>query len=518
MDPDFLELLRNPAVYPEQPDTVEIVQTHLSVVCLAGGVAYKLKKPIRLPFADFSSVERRKYYCGEELMLNRRLCPDVYLEVAALRRLSDGRLSFGPEAGGEIIDHAVKMRRLPADRMLDRMLETGEVSDGDIRRIAERVVAFHRDAGRGESVNDWGSPDKLAGFALANFDETRPVAGPVFPAALHAALEERTRRDFDRWLPVLRHRAAEGRVVDGHGDLHARNICLTDPPAIYDCIEFSPEFRCGDVATEHAFLVMDLRFRGHPGLASAYLDEVVSRSGDTGIRDLMPPLVRYRALVRAKVSAITAGETDFSQAARAGAAGTALRYLRLAAASAIEEDGPWWLMFCGLPGSGKSSVARALAAVGSWPVFSSDLIRKELAGIAPTDPLPTECYAPGFSRRTYDELRFRAVAGRAPVTILDANFRERAERDLTRRAAAETGARLAILLVDTDEETIVARLDHRSGDPASVSDADRAVYRKLRDQFEPPHDGEADRLIAVAGGSPPEAAGDAVLAALMASG
>jgi uncharacterized protein len=513
MDPERIEELRNPAIYPEHAESVEILQTHLSVVVLSGDRAYKFKKAIHLPFADFTSLEQRCGYCEEEVRLNRRLCPEIYEAVVALRYDGDGCLSIGET--GEIVDYAVKMRRLPQDRMMDVLLEQDAVSRSQIEAIARQVVAFHREARRGPDVDAWGDPEKLRGFALANFEETRGF----FPEGLHAALAARTERDFDRLLPELKARVAAGHVVDGHGDLHARNICLVDPPAIYDCIEFNPGFRCGDVATEHAFLVMDLRFRGHPELAGAYLETVVKESGDEGMKDVLPTLVRYRAMVRAKVSAILSGEKEIPDDERVASAEIASRYLRLAAASAIEEDGPWWLIFCGLPASGKSSVAEALceASGGAWPVLSSDRVRKELAGVAPTEPLPESFYSDEFSRRTYAELLERAKAATASrgVVILDANFRERRERSLARDAADAAGARLAILRVDADEAIVIERLASRKNDPTTVSDADRAVYEKLKARYVVPQEEEADRFIPVDGDLEPGAAVDGILAALL---
>ncbi len=524
MDPYRIESLRNPDVFPGEGAEVVLIQTHLSVVCVVGDFAWKLKKAISLPFANFSSLEKRKHFCEEELRLNRRLCLDIYLDVVPLRRDKDGALSFVPNAKGDIVDYAVHMKRLPADRMLDVRLENNAVTPADIESIARKMVVFHAEADRGEETRERGDPRKLREFALANFDETRERAGSgdaegLFPFGLHKSLEKRTRKDFERHLETLIERSESGHVIDGHGDLHARNICLTDPVAIYDCIEFEPGFRCGDVATEHAFLVMDLRFRGHSELAKAYLDAVVAGTGDAEMRALMPPLVRYRAMVRAKVSAIAAGEEELSADARQEAAETARRYLRLAACSAIEEDGPWWLMFCGLPASGKSSIAEALARAsgGAWAIFSSDRIRKELAGIDPTETLPQEYYEPAFSRKTYEELRRRAAdaTDRSRVVILDANFRGREERALTRDIARAAGARLALLRVDTDEDTIAARLDQRSRDPESESDADHAVYRKLAAAFERPESGEAERLLPVSGDTTADRAADQVLVELL---
>lgn len=512
MDPACIEQLRDPAIYPEQAESVEILQTHLSVVALSDDRAYKFKKAIHLPFADFTSLEQRRRFCEEELRLNRRLCPEIYEAVVALR-FDEGRLRIGDT--GEIVDFAVKMRRLPQDRMMDVLLERNAVGREQIESIALQMVAFHREAPRGPEVDAWGDPEKLRGFALANFTETRGF----FPEHLHVALAMRTERDFARLLPVLKARLASGHVVDGHGDLHARNICLIDPPAIYDCIEFNPGFRCGDVATEHAFLVMDLRFRGHPELARAYLGTVIGGGGDGEMNVVLPTLVRYRAMVRAKVSAILSGEKEIPDEERAASARISLLYLRLAAASAIEEDGPWWLIFCGLPASGKSSVAEALceASGGAWPVLSSDRVRKELAGVAPTEPLPESFYSGEFSRRTYAELleRAKAVTASHDVVILDANFRERRERAFAREAAKAAGARLAILRVDADEAIVIERLASRKSDPTSVSDADRVVYEKLKARYEMPQEEEADRLIFVDGDLEPGAAVDGVLAALL---
>lgn len=512
MDPARIERLRDPAIYPEGVESVEILQTHLSVVVLSGDRAYKFKKAIHLPFADFTSLEQRRHFCEEELRLNRRLCAEIYEAVVELR-FDEGRLSIGDT--GEIVDFAVKMRRLPQDRMMDVLLEQNAVGRQQIEAIALQVVAFHRESTRGSEVDAWGDPEKLRDFALANFVETRGF----FPERLHAALESRTERDFARLLPVLKGRVADGHVVDGHGDLHARNICLVDPPAIYDCIEFNPGFRCGDVATEHAFLVMDLRFRGHPELAFVYLETVIRESGDEGMKGILPTLVRYRAMVRAKVSAILSGEKEIRGDERAASAEIASRYLRLAAASAIEEDGPWWLIFCGLPASGKSSVAEALreASGGAWPVLSSDRVRKELAGVAPNEPLSESFYSDEFSHRTYTELleRAKAATDSRAVVILDANFRERRERSLARESARAAEARLAILRVDADEAIVIERLASRKQDPTSVSDADRAVYEKLKARYEVPQEEEADQLIPVNGDLEPGAAVDGILAALL---
>ena len=265
---------------------------------------------------------------------------------------------------------------------------------------------------------------------------------------------------------------------------------MTDPPAIYDCIEFNPAFRCADVATEHAFLVMDLRFRGHAELAEVYLEAVIEASGDADIRRLMPMLVRYRAMIRAKVSALAADEQEIPEKERRESAETARRYVRLAGASAVEDRAPLWIAFCGLPATGKSTLARTLAeaAGAAWPLLSSDAIRKDLAGVAPDARLPESCYTAEFSRRTYDELyrRARSATGNQPVVLLDANFRSRDERARAREAASECDARFVIVETKAAEATIRSRLAQREEDPHATSDADLTVYEKLKNAFEAP--------------------------------
>jgi aminoglycoside phosphotransferase family enzyme/predicted kinase len=508
MDPSRIESLRDPAIYPEKPDAVEILQTHLSVVVLAGASAYKFKKAIRLPFADFSDLERRRWFCGEEVRLNRRLCPAIYEGVVELRRDGAGRLRIG--GVGELVDCAVKMRRMPQDRMMDVLLAQGRVTEAEIIAVARRVIAFHRDADQGPAVTEAGDPAKLREFALANFSETRGF----FPEALHRELEHRTRDDFERLLSLLKERAASGCLVDGHGDLHARNICLIEPPAIYDCIEFNPALRCGDTALEHAFLFMDLRFRGHPELARLYLDTVFGESGDITAGRVVSLFARYRAMVRAKVSALTAREGEFSEAERAAAEETAHRYLRLAAALSVEDEGPRWLLCCGLPASGKSVAAAALAesSGGAWPVLSSDRVRKELAGVSAADRLPASFYGAEFSRQTYDELLARAVAATGPgtVIILDANFRSRADRGRFREAATRAGAACDLLHLEPGEDTALERLRIRSSEGESVSDADASVYEVLKREFEPPEPMEADRFLRLPGVGDPGVVADAI--------
>lgn len=538
MDQSLLERLRDPACYPDAAGPIGIVQTHLSVVCLAGDRVYKLKKPVRLPFVDYSTRERRLHFCLEEVRLNRRLCPDVYLGVAALRGARRGEARFDAPAGDprtdrserDVLDWAVVMKRLPEERMLNRMIESGAASVAHLDGIARTMARFHAAmaAAADDAVRAAGDPDAVARFAAENFTETLAQSGTVFDAVLHDRLAAMTAAAFARLLPVLEARRSRGRVAEGHGDLHCRNICLTEPAAIYDCIEFSAGFRCGDVALENAFLVMDLTYRGRPDLAAAYLAAYARESGDAEQPALMPVLVSYRAMVRAKVAAIAADEPELGDDQRADSTASARRHMNLAAASLLGEPGgrPIALISCGLPGTGKSRVFAEFVRHCGWHGFASDPIRKELAGVPPHDPAPAEAYSRSMSDAVYSTLARRACAAvvasdvrqlARPAVLLDANFPTRRRRAEAVRALRMAGAEPVVIWFDPPEHVVEKRLDRRKSEGHSVSDADRDVYRKLKPAFEPPIPGEEEAtVIRLASDRQPECQAAEILAAMAA--
>ncbi len=516
----LLHELRSPECFPNAPHDVEIVQTHLSVVCLAGDLAYKLKKAVRLPFVDFSSLAARRATCREEVRLNRRLCPDVYLGCASLRRRG-GSLRFaatGDDDAQDDVDVAVVMRRLPADRMLDVLVRERRVRAEEIEGLARHVAAFHSRAGRGPEVIAAGDPKRLAGFAADNFRELRAIPDHGVPEALLAELERGSAAGFGAILPRLVARAGRGLVVDGHGDLHARNVCMTSPPAVYDCIEFEPAFRCGDVATENAFLVMDLRYRGAPDLARAYLDAYVAASGDAEQPTLLPHLVAYRAMVRAKVAALAAAEHELGEHDRAAARRSGLRHVLLSAAVTAETHGPSWLVLCGPPASGKSVLSARLGDVAGWPSFATDATRKRLAGLSPTDRGPESIYTPEFTERTYAAVfaaAAAATAGGAPVLVLDGNFPSAELRTRAASAARAAGAKPVVVHVDVTPEIAAHRAVARSADPTAISDAGPERLAVLRARFVRPTAGEGSPLVEVDGARDPATLVADLLAALL---
>lgn len=505
---DLLHALQDPACFPAATGPVTVLQTHISIVCLCGDRVCKFKKPIRLPFLDFSTLAARRHWCREEVRLNRRLCPDVYLGTAALRRTAAG-LRLGPigdDDGADVVDVAVVMARLPQERMLDRLLAENAVTPADIDDLARRVAAFHATADRGPAVRAAGSPERLADLIRGNFRELQALQAHGLPGPLLAALGQSAEDDLRFLLPRLHRRAEQGRIVDGHGDLHARNICLTNPPSIYDCLEFAPDFRCGDVATEIAFLGMDLRYRGAHALATRFVQAYVTATGDAGLPELLPPLIRYRALVRAKVAVLAASEPELPAADRDGARHSALAHLALAAATAIETRGAAWFVLCGPPGSGKSALATHLQRWCGWPGFATDAIRKQLAGLPPTTRAPATCYTAAFSQQTYDELFVRATAATkagASVVLLDGNFATPETRTAAAAAASAAGATATILFVDVPDAVGRTRVATRATGER-ISDAGPAEYAALRARFVPPVATPVLPMLSVSGIGAPE--------------
>lgn len=512
---ELLRLLGDRSCYPHAPAAVELVQTHISIVALAGDLVFKLKKSVRLPFLDFSTRERRRAVCRDEVHLNRRLCRDTYLGIATLRREGDGvRFSQvvddeGPDDGrpaeDDEVDFAVVMRRLPADRMLDAMLQQQTATTADLDGLARTLAAFHARADRSERITELGSADTLCRLAADNFEELAAVRDHGLLPELLAATAATSTRAFDRVLTRLRARAAAGFVVDGHGDLHARNLCMTDPPTVYDCLEFSARLRCCDVATEIAFLVMDLRHRGAGALAKSFVAAYVAASGDRELPSLLPPLVAYRAMVRCKVSAMAAAETEIPAAQRARARESAASHLLLAAAANLETLQQSWLVLCGPPGSGKSTLAQHLHDATGFQILATDRVRKELAGLQPNDRASAEHYTAEFSTRTYATVLARATAATANGArsiLLDGNFATRELRSAAATAARAAGAAPVFVHVTIPEADGSQRVATRTSDPARISDADPANYRELRARFVAPTAVENAPVVTISGLEP----------------
>ncbi|HEX5504384.1 MAG TPA: AAA family ATPase [Thermomicrobiales bacterium] len=486
--PPLVRALLRPAAYPHPAGDLRLHETHISWVVLAGAYAYKVKKPVRFAFLDFSTVDRRRAACAAELALNRRLCPDVYLDVVDVVARGGAHYVGGP---GAPVEPALRMRRLPDAGMLPALLARG-VADADLaRRLGRRLAAFHATALTGPGVDEWGTPAAVRRNWEDNLAELAPFVGRTLAAGDLLALGAYGERVLLGRDALLRRRAAAGRVRDGHGDLHAANVCVEGRRLhLFDCLEFSPRYRCADVAADVAFLAMDLDHRGRADLAAAFVDAYVRASGDRELPALLDFYRCYRALVRAKVASLRLD--GLAPAAAAGLAEEARAYVALARAYAERPARPALVVVMGPPASGKTSVAAALAARLGLVHLASDVVRKELVGLGPAarrvEPFGQGLYAPALTRRTYAALRrraARALRGGQSV-VLDATFGARAERAAVARLAARLGVRPVVFVCGADDATLRARLAAREGDAATASDARLAHWPALRAAYSAP--------------------------------
>ena len=507
MHPEFVEALLRPQAYPpgERPELVELVETHISWLFLTGAYVYKVKKPLDLGFLDFTTLERRRSFCQREVTLNRRISPEVYLGVVEIHHGPQGYAVDGP---GELVEYAVKMRQLPRDRALRELLRHGEVSSEAVRRLARKLWEFHADAETGPEITRLGGLEAVRVNTEENFRQTREFIGQTIPQGVF----DRVRAFSEAFLEVrqdlFQRRQAEGRVRDCHGDLHTANIFLMNGDvSIIDCIEFNQRFRYSDVASDLAFLAMDMDYCDEPELARLLVETYIEASGDTGLRETLDFYKCYRAYVRGKVSSFRLRDQELPPEEQAEVGSGARRYFDLAA-SYTPVLPPFLLITTGLMGTGKSFVARGLAGCLKTRVLHSDVLRKELAGVPSTqrhhEPWGTGLYDEERSDATYQELhrRARARLGAGRSVILDASYRSRGWRHGARQVARECGVPFLAVECVAPEEVLRQRLEARLRRMGVPSDGRWELFHQQQEAFEPVTEipGE-EHLVVETGGS-----------------
>ena len=325
--PQIVKALLKPKAYPEPTGQVALKQTQMSFVFLTDGFVYKVKKPVDLGYLDYSTLKKRHYYCQREIKLNRRLCPDVYLGVVPLTR-HRGEITIG--GSGEVIEYAVKMRRLPEERMMDALLARDQVSPPMIADLAKKLADFHRRAETNESISAFGSRDTISQNNGENFSQTEKYIGQTISARQFGQIKDYSESFIREKASLFQKRVKDGRIRDCHGDLHAAHICFTDDICIYDCIEFNDRFRYSDVAAEVAFLAMDLDHYGRADLARHFVATYVTKSEDEDLTELLVFYKCYRAYVRGKVESFKLDDPYISREEKAGVLDIARSYFELA--------------------------------------------------------------------------------------------------------------------------------------------------------------------------------------------
>ena len=497
--PPVIRALLDPAAYPHPVDKVELIQTHISYVFLAGEHVYKVKKPVDFGFLDFSTLGKRRYYCRQEVLLNARLCPDTYLGVSRIRE-REGRITV--DGAGKVVEYAVHMRRLPAERMMDRLLESGEVTDKMIRSLAERLAEFHARAETSRRIAEYG--DWAIRFNWReNVKQWKPYIARTISLEQDRILRAYGEAFFARRAELLQRRVDETRIRRVHADLRSDAVCFTDGICIFDCVEFSNRLSLLDVARDVGFLAMDLDYRERGDLAGAFVDRYVEISGDAELPQLLDFYACYSACVRGKVEAFLLDEPEVPARERRAAARAARRYFELACRYARSLPPALLIITCGLAATGKSAVAQRLAGLTGIDVISSDVVRKRLAGLAPTErrfePFGRGIYSKELTDRTYaallEEARERLRRGQS--VILDASYLRREYRRAAARLAAEEGAQFACLQLLAGDEAVRRRLARRLREGGDPSDARWEIYAGQKRRFQRPSEVTAERLIVV---------------------
>ncbi len=475
---DIPELLTNPSVYPWAAASVQRVDTHLSHVFLAGERVLKIKRAVDYGFVDFTSLESRRLSCEDECRLNRRLTSGVYLDVVPLT-LNDGAIEI--DGTGEIVEWGTVMRRLPSGGMLDARILSGDVPPDLGMQLGKRLVAFHQSvAGTCERT------DTSTAVVLENLDELSPFAGPILDETQLTLVAGSLRRYIAEKRAFLNSRVVDGWIREGHGDLRAEHICLEPDGEIqvFDCVEFSKEIRCADVASDLAFLLMDLRRLARTDLAA----EVTRAYRDAGIElpnDLLRLYEAHRALVRAKVACLSL--SDASDESATGHRFAASEYLNLATAAATTSQ-PVLIAMTGLSGSGKSTVAHAIGQSLGADVRSSDVTRKLLAGVEGSAPAEWQhgIYSREWTDRTYARLLDEAESElRAPgAVVLDATFLDERWRNEAVARARNAGTSALFVHVTCDPNVVERRIRARASGGASASDASVETFRQQLNALE----------------------------------
>ncbi len=483
----------------------ELIETHISWVILAGDYVYKIKKPVNLGFLDFSTLEKRHFCCAEELRLNRRLAPEIYLAVVGIGGTAE-RPKLDTDEG--VFEYAVKMHRFPQEAQLDRVLQRGELSAAMIDVFARMVAEFHQHAAQATAESEFGEPQQVWQPMAENFVQIREHLHDRHRAERLNLLEQWSRERYQGLLPILQRRKRDGYIRECHGDLHLRNLAWVDGRAVaFDCIEFNPALRWIDVISDIAFLVMDLRERDESRLAQRFLNAYLEISGDYEGLKLLSFYMVYRAMVRAKVAAIRSGQKAISATEREAAKSELNAYLQFAEGCRGSSK-PILVIARGLSASGKSKHSGMLLEWLGAIRIRSDVERKRLYGMAAGESgraAPGKgIYSASASEKTYarlEQLAAGVLDAGFPV-IVDATCLQHGQRQRFYRLADEKKVPKLLVEFHAEEAVLRQRIAKRRAGP---SDADLNVLEQQLAHWEPVTEEEKAHLLSVdTGGQLPE--------------
>jgi aminoglycoside phosphotransferase family enzyme/predicted kinase len=494
----LVRAMRKPGFYDHPVDRVVLVETHVSWVFLAGDYAYKLKKPIDVGFLDFSTLELRRHFCHEELRLNRRFAPQLYLDVVSI-----GGSPAHPAIGKPpVLDYAVRMKRFPARQQLDRMQAEGLLTAEHVEGFATMIAHFHSHAPVVGPAHEFGAPETIIAPIKQNFVQIRPL----LPAEMQPGLDHLERWSLTackRLRPVLQQRKAQGFIRECHGDLHLGNMVWFDEePLLFDCIEFSENLRWIDLINDIAFLVMDLDDRGEESFGGQFLNRYLQQTGDYPGMALLNFYKVYRAMVRAKVASLRLSQEGLTAAERTEDQRLAQSYLDLAARYTATPE-PLLLITHGLSGAGKTTLVRQLAPCCGAITIHSDVERKRLQSLSATadshSALGAGIYTENATTATYRRLQDLAesLLRAGFTTIVDATFIMRQPRDAMRQLANRLRVPLVILDFPLGVKNLTQRVEGRAAQSGQISEATSEVLQYQLAHEEPLGRDELEETIQV---------------------
>ena len=473
IDASLVEGLLRPAAFPHPADDIELMETHISWIVLAGNYAYKIKKPVVLDFLDFGTLAKRRHFCEEELRLNRPWAPELYLDVVAITGPADEPVMGGD---GEALEYAVKMLRFDQDLRLDRQLADGLLTVPDMKELGKNIAVRHAEANRPDAAQR----EHLVGQAIHYFRENFDHLGGIIEEDEFRFLRDWTEHELEEHEATLRQRFDDGFVRDCHGDLHLGNLVrLPSGITTFDCIEFNPDLRTTDVFADVGFLFMDLTERDHPELAAHFLNRYLERSGDYEGAVLLDLYFVYRCLVRAKVAAIRSRERE-SETERAADILGARDYAAMARRQATKGE-PVLVIMHGQSGSGKTWLSERLMAAMPAIRIRSDIERKRLFGLdASADSrsgIGSGIYSPDASAETYERLFMLAdsLVAAGHNVILDAAFLKKKQRVSARSVALSLGVDSVLVCAEAPVAVLRSRIERRAERRDDASEADLAV-------------------------------------------
>ncbi len=477
-------------LFPFKTSQLKIIQTHISYIFITDTLVYKIKKPVNFGFLDFTTLEKRKYFCEKEVELNKRLSPEIYLGVVPVTE-KDGKFKF--EGKGKVVEYAVKMKKLPEKGMMGTLLQKGEITEKHIDLIVNTLVPFYKSAYTGDKVNLYGNIETISYNINENFEQTKDFVGLALTKEKYIHIVNYSNNFIKEKKELFEKRIKEGFIREGHGDLYSANICFDDLRKVYifDCIEFNERFRCGDVCCDISFLAMDLDYHRYRDLSNYFIESYIEKSKDKDIYELLNFYKCYRAYVRGKIGCFTYASQEIQEEERKKALESAQKYFDLAYFYA--KGIPKIIVFLGLPGTGKTFLSQKILEKIPAVYLASDIVRKKLLKLDPKKHYYAEfekgIYSSEITLNTYKKLVDIAIeeVSYGRDVILDATFRKKEYRELLIKKLKDVKAKIYWIWCKADDKVVKERIFKRKTEK-TYSDALWDIYLSQKQKFEIPEE------------------------------